>query len=56
MAGFETDDVMVLRWPSWAEVRAFIRGVLGIRARAGESEGDALQAACRRYDDVSRCC
>lgn len=49
-----SNDDIVLQWPTWREVRAFIRGVLGIR---GIDEAQALRdAQARRYDDISRCC
>lgn len=47
-------DDIVLRWPTWHEFRAFVRGVLGIR---GSDEAQALHdSQARRYDDISRCC
>lgn len=48
-------DVIVLRWPSWMQVRGWIRGVLGVRGQG--DEGEVLRTSqARRYDDVSRCC
>lgn len=52
-----SNDEIVLRWPTWQEIRAFMRGVLGIRCACGLDEGEAMRASqARRYNGVSRCC
>lgn len=47
------DDVIVLKWPGWRELRAAFRAVLGVRVQAGEPLHEAQE---RRYKDISRCC
>lgn len=48
-------DDIVLRWPSWHEVRAFIRGVLGVRGAPDDGRAQR-ESEERRYNGVSRCC
>lgn len=45
------DDEIEIQMPTAAEIRAYIRGILGLHG--DEPWAEAIE---RRYDSVSRCC